>query len=388
MLRSVRWLLGSAAVAAAFGSTGAEAQYFGGYGLGGGGFGGGYGGFGGWGGGGGVGSTVGQAEKGYGVAAAGQGILDEDDAVAGSINTDTVMRYNQYLYNSRVEAERRYNAVQTRRLNLDKAHYEQRQARVRDNPSNEDIDNGDALNVLLSQMTDPKLHRGPGLRLANDSVSPEAIKDIPFRDETDAITLSLDELTDPEDWPLPLRSDVFKAEREAFQKAVDDALAEDKDGGTLKPETIAKVRDAVARLYRKVGDTIPKTKQPDHLQATNYLKGLAGLAKTLEKPNVEKLLSELEKVKTTSVGNLVNFMHAYNLRFAPATTAKQRAVYHDLYPLMASSRNKLTGQEQPADNANQPVAANADTNQPPPPPTAVFHGFKDTHLNSGTTPNP
>lgn len=381
MRRSVRWLFGVSAAMAALGSAGAEAQYYGGYGFGAGGFGGGYGGFGGWGG---VGSAAGLAEQGYGAAAAGQGILDEDAAIAGSINTDTVMRFNQYLYNSKIEAQNRYNAYQTRRLNLDKAHYDARQARIRDNPTEFDIDNGDALNVVLDQMTDPKLHRGAGLRLANDNVSPEAIKDIPFRDETDAITLSLDDLTDPEDWPLPLRSDVFKAEREAYQKAVDQALEEDKEGGSLKPETIAKVRDAVARLYRKVGDTIPKTKQPDHLQAINYLKGLAGLSKMLERPNVEKVLSELEKVKTTSVGNLVGFMHAYNLRFAPATTAKQRAVYRDLYPLMASSRNKLTGQEQPADK--EPVAAN--TNEPPPPPTAVFHGFKDTHLNAGTNPNP
>jgi len=190
-------------------------------------------------------------------------------------------------------------------------------------------------------------------------------------------------LTDPEDWPLPLRSDIFKVEREAYQKAVDEALEEDKDGGTLKPETIAKVRDSVARLYRKVADTIPKTKQPDHLQATNYLKGLAGLSKMLERPNVEKILSELEKVKSTTVGNLVAFMHAYNLRFAPAVTAKQRAVYHDLYPLMVAARDKLVGQ--PGDASKNATADNT----PPPPvenPTQVFHGFKDTHLNAGTKP--
>ncbi len=94
---------------------------------------------------------------------------------------------------------------------------------------------------------------------------------------------------------------MFKADREAYQKAVDDALAEDKDGGTLKPETIAKVRDTVARLYRKVSETIPKTKQPDHIQATNYLKGLAGLSKMLEKPNVEKLSPSWKRSRTTSV---------------------------------------------------------------------------------------
>ncbi len=374
MLRSVRLVLSGVTLFAVLSPAGAEAQYYGGAGFGSGG----YGGFGGW-----TTSATGDEERGYGAEAAGVGLFEEENAVAGSINTNTLLRYNQYLYNSQLEAQRRYNAYQSRRLNLDKAHYDARQARIRDTPTNEDIDNGDALNVLLNQLTDPKIMRGSGLRQADGSVSPEAIKDIPFRDETDALTISLDDLTDPEDWPLPLRSDAFKPEREAYKKAVDDALAEDKDGGTLKPETIAKVRDAVARLYQKVGDTIPKTKQPDHLQAINYLKGLAGLSKMLERPNVEKLLSELEKVKTTSVGNLIRFMHAYNLRFAPATTAKQRAVYQDLYPLMTSARDKVIGQ--PGD-ANKNATAE---NTPPPPvenPTEVFHGFKGTHLNSGTTP--
>ena len=48
----------------------------------------------------------------------------------------------------------------------------------------------------------------------------------------------------------------------------------------------------------------------------NYLKGLAGLSRMLERPNVEAVLSELEKIENTTVGNLVAFMHSYNLRFA------------------------------------------------------------------------
>ena len=377
MLRGVRLVFGGIAVLAAISGSGAQAQYFGGGGFGRG-MGGGYGGYGGFGT-----SALGDEERGYGAALQGEGVLEEDNAIAGSINTNTVMRYNQYLYNSKIEAQKRFNAYENRRLNLDKAHYDARQARIRDNPTNEDIDDGNALNAILDQLTDPKLMHGSGLRLANQSLSPESIKDIPFRDETDAITLSLDQLTDDESWPLPLRSDQFKPERQAYQKAIDDAMEEDKNGGSLKPETIAKVRDAVARLYRKVADTIPKTQQPDHLQAINYLKGLAGMSKMLEKPNVEKVLSELEKVKTTSIGNLIGFMHAYNLRFAQADTAKQRAVYHDLYPLMVSAREKVMGQ--PGDN-NNAVADNAPAKADGPP-TEIFHGFKDTHLNSGTNPN-
>ena len=388
MLSGNRWILSSLAVAAILSGGKVQAQYYGGAGFGRGGYGGyggggGYGGFGGW-----STSAIGDAERGYGAEAAGVGQYNEESAIAGSINTDSVMRFNQYIYNSKIESQKRYNAYETRRLNLDKAHYDARQARIRDNPTNEDILSGNALNSVLDQLTDPTKLHSSALRLASHPISPKVIKDIPFRDETDAITLSLDSLTDNEDWPLPLRAVAFKTEREAYQKAVDDALEQDKDDGTLTPETIAKVRGAVAQLYRKVSDTIPKTQQPDYMQATNYLKELAALSKMLEKPNVEKLIGELEKVESTSIGNLVGFMHAYNLRFSPATTPAQRAVYQDLYPIMTAARDKVSGQ--PGDGNNQPVAAN-NTPAPPQPddsPTAVFRGFKDTHLGSGNTSNP
>jgi len=279
-----------------------------------------------------------------------------------------------------LESRARYNRENARRLNLDRAAYDAHQARIRDNPTPADINSGNALNAILDQMADPKVMNGSALRLANASISPASIKAIPFRDETDAITLSLDNLTDPQSWPLPLRSDALKPEREAYEKAVDEALQQDKDG-SLKPETVAKVRNAVSALYQKVGETIPKTQQPDHLQAMNYLKGLAGMSRMLERPNVEAVLAELEKVQTTSVGNLLAFMHTYNLRFAPAETPKQQAIYRDLLPLLVSSRDKILG---------KPGAANADANAPGQVenPTAVFHGIDPTHLNPVPPPPP
>jgi hypothetical protein len=362
MLRSIRLALGGLAIAAALGGD-ARAQFYypGGYGYGG------YG-FGGW-----SETPQGTIAMGLGAFARGEGVYNYDSAVAGSIDENTVVRYNQYLYNSMLEARRRYNREHANRLKLTDAQYQQRQARLRDNPSNEDIDSGDAMNVLLDQLSDPKVMQGSSLRMASGSISPETIREIPFRDETDAITLSLDQMTDQKNWPAPLRAEAFRPEREAYQKAVDDALAEDQDG-SIKPETVARVRNAVAALYRKVGETIPKTQNPDHTQAMNYLKGLAGMSRMLERPNVEAVLAELKKVKTTTVGNLLAFMHTYNLRFAPAETPKQKAAYRELAPRLVEARDKILG---------RPSVLNGD-NPPPAPvenPTALFHGFDPTHLN-------
>jgi hypothetical protein len=371
MVRHIRLaLLGLALLAATSGQARSQPYYYP-YGYGGGGWG-----FGGWGG-----TVEGNVLQGMGAFAEGAGVYNYDTATATSINVDTAIRLNQYIWNSELEARQRWNALHARRLNLSRDEYKARLKRIRTNPDQADIDSGEALNAILQDLSDPQFMNGSALRMANAPISAAMIREVPFRDETDAITLSLDELTEPKNWPLPLRSDTFKADREAYQKAVDDALEEDKEGGTIKPETVDRVRKAVADLMAKVQATIPITKQPDHLQAMNYLKGLAGLSRMLEKPNVDAVLAELEKIKNTTAGNLLAFMHTYNLRFAPATTPRQRDIYRGLYPTLVLTRDNVIGKPgEKAEPAPQP--------RPVDNPTALFYGVDPKHLNPRPAPPP
>ena len=41
------------------------------------------------------------------------------------------------------------------------------------------------------------------------------------------------------------------------------------------------------------------------------------------------------------IGNLLGFMHAYNLRFGPATTPKQRQTYHQLFAILDQTRDQI-----------------------------------------------
>ena len=70
---------------------------------------------------------------------------------------------------------------------------------------------------------------------------------------------------------------------------------------------------------------------------------LAAFSKMLEKANVEAVLAELEKIDETTMGNLIAFMHTYNLRFGQATTPHQRDAYRELSPVMVATRDKLLG---------------------------------------------
>ena len=102
-------------------------------------------------------------------------------------------------------------------------------------------------------------------------------------------------------------------------------------------------------------------------EARDYLKGLTGISRMLERPNVGKVIGELEKIKTTSVGHLLGFMHSYNLRFGVAGSDREKVVYRELYPVLASERDRILKE---ADGTSSPVANNS--NQKP---TDFFRGM-------------
>ena len=116
-----------------------------------------YGGWGGWGGG--VGTAQGSMMRGAGVAAAGAGAYNEQTAVARSINANTAMQVNQYMYEvNKTNAKYYY----TRSANKQKEASSTGEAiykRLHDNPAGHDIHTGDALNVVLDELTNPeRLH--------------------------------------------------------------------------------------------------------------------------------------------------------------------------------------------------------------------------------------
>src|SRR5437016_1727735 len=110
-----------------------------------------YGRYGGWGGWGGAGSTVqGSMAAGMGNFAAGAGQYNVQTAQARSINTQTAMQFNDYMY-----AVNKQNAATnlTRRRDQQKNVNESADAsykRLHDNPDPHDIHTGDALNIVLT----------------------------------------------------------------------------------------------------------------------------------------------------------------------------------------------------------------------------------------------
>jgi hypothetical protein len=114
--------------------------------------------------------------------------------------------------------------------------------------------------------------------------------------------------------------------------------------GEISPQTLQKLQNVLSRLRSKLNANPPADKA-QYAEATQYLKTLAGMTRLLQKPQVEKVVAELEKIKETTLGNLLGFMDSFNLRFGKATTPEQRKAYEQLCPLMVELRDRILKDE-------------------------------------------
>jgi hypothetical protein len=297
----------------------------------------GYGGYG-WGG---WGSTIqGSNAAGLGYYNMGRGAYNENTAVARSINNDTYMLWNQYMYLSQQHANSLYNQhLHAEHNRVDKARAAI-QDRLRNHPETRDITDGDALNVLLGELSNPAVS-GSSLGSIKTPIKAELIQQIPFSVASEGVTICIDQMTMNEQWPLALRVDAFKPVREDLRKAVVAALEEDKKGD-LEPKTVEAVQTAIDRLRNKFTELVPQT-SPDYIPAHDTIKAMAGLTRMLYSPKVEEILAELEDYGGTTLGELLSFMHAYNLRFAAANSFRQRHIYMKLYPMLLEQVNGRIG---------------------------------------------
>jgi len=293
----------------------------------------------GWGGWGGWGETPqGSIARGLGALYSGAGQFNEQTAIARSINVDTWQRWNQYLYLSNEEATRKYLAKKNYDIQKNKDSYNSIVKRLQDSPTAKDVDDGDALNAALDQLSDPRI-QGSSLRIASTPIDSKLISEIPFRYASEAVTIILSQVKGANQWPPALDIPRFADEKKAFEEIAEQARKEDEDG-EIAPQTITKAKGLVATIRSKL-DELPLSDSRDNQAALRFVKTLAGLVRLLEKPDTREVLDQLRMVKSTTVGNLIGFMHVYNLRFGAATTPRQKMIYEQLYPVLDTARDRV-----------------------------------------------
>jgi hypothetical protein len=322
MLRSIRFALVLAAVLAA--ASEARAQY--GYGRG----------WGGWGA-----STPGSSmARGLGMMSAGAGMYNESTAQARSINANTAMRWNQAMFNGSRVGARMFAAREKALKEQNETAYSGLRDRIRNHPTTRDVTDGDALNAVLDVLLNPT-NADTSIQQIKTPIRPETIANIPFEVASEGMTVCLDRMTMDGQWPQAVLGDEFKPERDGLRKAIQAALEEDKQG-EVDPDTIAGVQAAVDRLRNKFEKLVPQT-SPDYVSAHWAIKAMDGLTKMLYSPQMDKVLSELEDYQGATLGDLLGFMQAFNLRFGPANSYRQRLIYQKIYPMLADQASASAG---------------------------------------------
>ena len=194
-------------------------------------------------------------------------------------------------------------------------------------------------------MSDPKYFQKAVYYGLKTKVGGEDIRDIPFAYASEAISISVHQLTQNGP-PAFLTRDEFAKDREGLKSVAAELRTEGQELGTHKPETIKKAKDQIMATKAKIEATLPHNSQ-EYRDAEKYVKALYGLASMLETPAVNVLLAGVEKRPDATLGDLMEFMAAYNLRFGAAETPRQKAVYRKIYPMLAMTRDNVMVGAQP-----------------------------------------
>jgi hypothetical protein len=293
-------------------------------------------GWGGWGGG--AQTPQGSIATGLGAYAAGAGYYNQQTAVARSINTDTAMRFNEYMYESEQEATRQHHArLAGARADNTKA-IQQIQDRLRNHPDAHDIRTGDALNAAVAEIEDPRAYTRI-LKKAQVKIGGELIRDIPFRYAPGAITVSIHRLTREPPPPALLTAD-FDEDRAAFKVFGTEIRKNLAEGEKPDAETVKKALAVIDAAEAKADRILPRNTK-DRTDVDKYLKALHGLLGMLQTPAIDILLAGVEKHPDATLGELLGFMSAFNLRFGEAKTPRQQQVYDSLYPKLVDLRDEV-----------------------------------------------
>jgi hypothetical protein len=287
---------------------------------------------------GGPGSTVeGDLARGLGQFALGAGFYNELTARAEAIHADTLWRRNQYAYLSQQEANRAYARRSWARRDRIVRSKEETYQRLHDHPTPRDIARGDALNVALDELRDPRvsLH---ALKRCRTRLHSLQVRDIPLHYAPAAVTFSVNQLL--QDGPPPvLRNGAFVTERTALATFTAEVRKELGEREELRPEAIARGLELIWATWARVEAVLPAGTVARR-EAEAYLKGWSVLCPLLGTPAADVLLAGTGGRPETRLGELVSVMSLHDLRFGVARMPRQREVYGELYPLLASFRDE------------------------------------------------
>jgi hypothetical protein len=299
-----------------------------------------YGGWwGGWGGYGGGQTVAGSTAMGMGNYYAGLGQARVDTAQATSIDADTVMRWNDYMWSSQNNVNRHFMARRAKEKQENLENFTAIQDRIHKDPTAQDITNGDALNAAVQQLTQPRVMNDALRRASAMTISSQVVKQVRWFHSTDAVTFSLYNLTSDANWPRELKRPEFDTVRKDFITVMEKALDEEYKG-QVSDATRAEIKRVVANLKAKAEQVYP-VGTPERSRLERRRRTLDSLVDMIKSSDIGPALAQLDKVSQVTLADVLGFTQTFNLRFGVAMNDREMAALREIYGMLDTVRDQV-----------------------------------------------
>ena len=281
--------------------------------------------------------------RGVGAAAFGMGVYNQQTAIANSINAETGIRLNQYIYES-VMNETQKNAEHRHAMVIQhKDEYDKAQQRIRQRPEARDVDKGNALNAVLEDLNNPRI-QGLSSRSVAVPLSVDEVRRIPFKlGSKGVMRFSIARLTAKGSgkWPVAFQDHRFDRERRELERALDNVL-EQQYQGAVQTEAMESLKRTVDNLEDKLNIMIGASTDTLYLAGKNRLREVSATVEMLKRLEIQKALRDLDTYAGTTVNDLRVFMGKHGLQFADAGNPEEKVLFPDLYAKLVAQKEKVS----------------------------------------------
>ncbi|HEV3079180.1 MAG TPA: hypothetical protein VGY66_05350 [Gemmataceae bacterium] len=200
----------------------------------------------------------------------------------------------------------------------------ERVMRSRNNPPVTEITSAKALNDLLQDINSMQARGDTAqLRTFSTPLNEDTLKHVNVTKGQGNIGLLKNEgrLT----WPVALSSIDFKEDRERINSLVRDAVSQAGFNGQVDSGSISQLitdTDRMRTRLRKTGTDLPPSL---YIDANVFLNNLDDAIRALQQPDVGSFFTGKYALKAKTIPELVNYMTAHGLQFAPAVPGDESA---------------------------------------------------------------
>jgi hypothetical protein len=205
-------------------------------------------------------------------------------------------------------------------------------ARARNNPPMTEVWSGRSLNVLLRHLGQ---QQGKGEKGTNVPLGEDLLRWLNLTPSDRRVNLGLLKNNGRLQWPVSLQGNAFKEAREVMDRKAVQAVNSLRQNKPPDRATVDAMRAALESLDEQLTASLGALSPSEYIEARRYLNLLRDAITGLQDANAARYFNANWMSQARGVADLVRFMAANALQFAPATPGDEPA-YRALYQALAA----------------------------------------------------